>query len=446
MHHHEPTISKALQLHDKYGLDFAGGAASPARKIARDLSAGRGQSAFLLHRHCGALECPDFVTSDDLHYVSALHSETPSSDLDLITASFVSKASQRSALAVKTSVQLTRIQQLERHRLNASQLFRFRDQDRRKEREFWLQVSARVEPDANRFRRQLVCGHCLMIQQSASRGGELRAEVATCENRFCPACCKRIAHKRVERTVEVFRGSETRDLRFITLTLKHSDQPLKQQIARLRKAFRRLRQDKFGPWRQSQHWGLAVIEVKRTYDHKWHPHLHIVSSGGFIPKRELSWAWGEATCTCRKRSDPCYSARDSMCEGRSWIVDVGQVREKKNAINYIAKYVAKPCMSPALQSDLKAGCELYIAMQRTKTWWLWGDKSIRPQLPPKEVKVAEHVVWDDWKCVKTWDEIIADLRAGDPEIIPMCEAVGIEVDKIINWILEPDIQNERDGP
>lgn len=438
-------ITAALSLSSKYNISFPGGPNSPARRAARRLAESRGQSAFLLRREVGALECPDFVCSDDLNYGHAHHSEDGESVLDLIAASYVSRCSEGRALAVKTHIQRSRIEQIRRHNLNEPQQYRFRDPDRRKERDYWLQVSARVEPDANRFRKQLVCGHCLMIQQSGSRDGATRAEVATCENRFCPACCGRIAHKRIERTVSLLDDVNPRDLRFITLTLKHSSTPLRSQIKALRKAFRKLRSDKYGPWRRTQSWGIAVIEVKRTSRGEWHPHLHIISCGGFLAKRVLSWEWGASTCTCRKRSDPCYASRDGMCAGRSWIVDIGAVETTQGAVGYIAKYVAKPSMSPALMSDLHAGCELYIAMQRCRTWWLWGDRSVRPQLPAPEVTVAEHIVWDDWQVVHTWRDIVDGLRSGSSKTVCLCESVGINVADVLNWLLSGD-QPDLDLP
>lgn len=434
----DPHIRLAASLASKYGLTFPGGPTSAARKTARRLAESRGRSAYEMATAVGAIECPDYVTTDDLNWGHALHAESDASALDLISASFVAQSSEGRALAVKTSVQLSRLERVRRHRLNEPQQYRFRAPAVRSERDYWLQVSARVESDANRFRRQLVCGHTVMIQESRSRGGERRAEVATCENRFCPACCKRIAHKRIERTTSLLQGIDTAGLRFITLTLKHSSAPLRSQIKDLRKAFRKLRRDPYGPWRQTQHWGIAVIEVKRTWRGEWHPHLHIISRGGFLAKRTLSWEWGAATCTCRSRRDPCYASCDGMCAGRSWIVDIGAVSSTSGAVGYVAKYVAKPSMSPALMSDVRAGCELYVAMQRAKTWWLWGDKSLKPKLPPKEIKVAEHVVWDDWRVVHTWQDIVNGLRTGSNVTVDLCESVGIDVASIANWIAGGD--------
>jgi hypothetical protein len=109
--------------------------------------------------------------------------------------------------------------------------------------------------------------------------------------------------------------------RFVTLTLRTQSDTLAESLERLRSGWKRLRQTKL--WKQKCEGGVYSLEVTRGRGgDRWHPHLHILVDGSFIPQRELSDAWLKAT-------------------GDSCIVDIRAVRSRRQIARYVSKYVAK---------------------------------------------------------------------------------------------------------
>jgi len=69
---------------------------------------------------------------------------------------------------------------------------------------------------------------------------------------------------------------------------------------------------------------VAFLEVKRNKsDTAWHPHLHLIVTGQFIPQKILSQVWKATT----KDSD---------------IVDVRVVPQNNRIAHYVTKYLTKP--------------------------------------------------------------------------------------------------------
>lgn len=110
--------------------------------------------------------------------------------------------------------------------------------------------------------------------------------------------------------------------RFITLTLKHRPESLRENHDRLQQSFRNLRKEPFFRGRVTG--GIHVTEITRNEKTgMWHTHLHLVVDGEFIPQKQLSAAW-------------------QRCTGDSVIVDVRAVHDRSRVASYIAEYVAKP--------------------------------------------------------------------------------------------------------
>jgi hypothetical protein len=172
--------------------------------------------------------------------------------------------------------------------------------------------------------------------------------------------------------------------RFITLTLRHSDKPLKEQIKRLNTCFRKLRGSKC--WKQSQFGGAAMLEVK--YDAKtkrWHPHLHIVSQGVYLCKHELSTAWHRAT-------------------GDSFIVDIRQLSHAKDAAYYVAKYVTKGT-NGEVWDDPAVAVEWVHATKGVRTCATYGKwRGYKLLAKPKTAT--------DWRAINFLSSVAARARAG----------------------------------
>jgi len=117
-----------------------------------------------------------------------------------------------------------------------------------------------------------------------------------------------------------FLGS--RPCRFVTFSLKHTPHlNLREQIDRLYESFSNLRRKKF--WREHCIGGCAVLEVKIGRDLLWHPHLHCLVEGAYLPQKQLSREWLKVT-------------------GDSFIVDVRLVQRERHEVRYVCSYVGKP--------------------------------------------------------------------------------------------------------
>jgi hypothetical protein len=162
------------------------------------------------------------------------------------------------------------------------------------------------------------CGSACFVQRSPSTD-RLRLSANHCHHRFCLACGQTRSRLIARNLVKHIDGRATR---FITLTLKHRDEPLKDQVTRAMRCFRNLRSCKL--WKESVTGGACFIEIKRSKNGKfWHPHLHILAEGSFIEQRKLSAQW-------------------LLVTGDSNIVDIRFVREAGYIANYVAKYASKP--------------------------------------------------------------------------------------------------------
>lgn len=162
------------------------------------------------------------------------------------------------------------------------------------------------------------CCHDPQVRQDDDTG-EIWLTRSCCRHRLCPVCQAMRSRGLRCQVAEVCNAMNSP--RFITLTLKHSDTPLKNQIDRLTNSLRKLRRQK--PWLSHVNGGVYVIEV--TYNPKsqtWHPHLHIIADGSYWQQKEISDLWLKVT-------------------GDSCIVDITRPHSKRHIIEYVTKYVTK---------------------------------------------------------------------------------------------------------
>lgn len=164
------------------------------------------------------------------------------------------------------------------------------------------------------------CGCDCSIEYSESEK-RYRIIACYCHNRHCEPCMKGKSSLIINNLRVILKSRPKMTTRFITLTLRHSDAPLKEQIKRLYRCYKNLRKTKL--WKSSQKGGAATLEVKWSpFAKKWHPHLHIISEGSYISTYELSSAWKDIT-------------------GDSHVVDVRMISADKDVAFYVGKYVTK---------------------------------------------------------------------------------------------------------
>ncbi|MBA7570164.1 hypothetical protein ES708_11911 [subsurface metagenome] len=171
------------------------------------------------------------------------------------------------------------------------------------------------------------CGWGGWVWQSPEDPHTYRVTANYCHDRWCLPCGatrgRTIAH-----TLADLIGDK--HVRFVTLTLKHRDCPLADQLARLRKCLARLRRTAL--WRRCVTAGAVFWEIKYTGqansgDIGWHPHVHLLVQGEYLPNkapdRPLSKLWHRIT-------------------GDSYIVDIRRPKSRAEVIHYVTKYASKP--------------------------------------------------------------------------------------------------------
>jgi len=111
----------------------------------------------------------------------------------------------------------------------------------------------------------------------------------------------------------------------VTLTIRSDDESLADLVQHLYASFQRLQRSEF--WKNTITGGVAFLETKYSHRKKrWHPHLHLIVQGKFVPQRKLSEVW-------------------ETVSGGSRIVDVRLIRSATEAINYVTKYATKPALT-----------------------------------------------------------------------------------------------------
>lgn len=187
----------------------------------------------------------------------------------------------------------------------------------------------------------------------------------------------------VARVTELSKG---RKVRLVTLTLRMNDAPLGDQITRLNRCFARLRRRKL--WKLSQNGGIAFVEIKRRGEsHTWHPHLHILTEGSYVPKASLSDAWLAIT-------------------GDSMIVDVRLCRSGDDAARYVAKYATKG-VHGGVENDPDMLEEAITALKGRRLFACFGDWS----LPAADELPAD----DEWRAVAPLRIVLQRFAEGDME-------------------------------
>lgn len=181
-----------------------------------------------------------------------------------------------------------------------------------------LEAFARTSTKQSRVDRFTCCGGAARIQV-AKDNGESRVVSNKCHDRFCKACGNERQHV-IKQNLLTY--CEKKELRFVTLTLKHNSERLTLQIDRLFSCFTRLRERVF--WKSRVKGGAVFFELKPSKDGRtWHPHLHIITEGGFMPRAMLSSEWLAVT-------------------GDSMVSDVRFVHDAAATLGYVAKYASKP--------------------------------------------------------------------------------------------------------
>lgn len=198
----------------------------------------------------------------------------------------------------------------------------------------------------------------------------------SCRLRWCPICSKGRTGYIVQSLTPWM--MKKRVTRFLTLTMRHSQDDLHTQITRLYSYFRTLRRHKW--FRKHVSGGVWFFQVKLGVKRDaWHPHLHCIVSGKYIPKMELSRLWEKITCGSK-------------------IVDVKMVRVPKDTASYVARYSARPAQLRKYPLDLRI--EIYSAMHGRRLCGSWGAAKGVSLRPPTSVESTKFVRLGSWSQVE----------------------------------------------
>jgi len=180
----------------------------------------------------------------------------------------------------------------------------------------------------------------------------------------------------------------------VTLTLRSTKTDLRLELDRLYTAYKRLRG--LTLWKRAIAAAVAVLEL--TYNagtDQFHPHLHVLTVGNYISQAELATAWERLT-------------------GDSRIVHIKLIRNPRQAVQYVSKYVTKPLDSTCTRNDrileevvvALRGRKLLIATGHARTWRLTS--------PPDAGD------WERWLYLA---EVHVRADAGDPAMEQVITAV-----------------------
>lgn len=241
------------------------------------------------------------------------------------------------------------------------------------------------------------CGAVSWVMRSTEDPRLLRISCNKCHNRWCEACAGEKRRKITFALRDHLLTLKGTPIRCLTLTLKTTDHPLKDELDRLYESFRKFRsRPKIAACLQG---GIAFLEL--TYSSKtegWHPHLHVLFIGDFLPQQVAAHEW-------------------HMITQDSYIVDVRAVKDDA-AVGYVAKYLGKAVPANVYHSpDLLQ--EVMRALDHRRTFTTFGTWRGLHLLDPETTA-------DGWTCIGSLSNFLALAASGDPDAARVIAALRRE--------------------
>jgi len=241
--------------------------------------------------------------------------------------------------------------------------------------------------------RYAECGSIAWVMAAADGSPQYRIATNRCRDRFCEACAgerrRQVARNlhhwlQARHPIGSFRPGQY-PVRFLTLTLKSSEAPLAETISRLCNCFNRLRRRR--PFTDLISGGLMFLEIKRGRSSGlWHPHLHVLVEGKYIPQKLLSDHWLAIT-------------------GDSFIVHVEALSSPAKAVSYVAKYSGK-ALDASVWRNSDHLVEAIKALAGRRSFQTFGDwKSL-----DLSKDLSAHI---QWVAIASLGEILAAEKAHD---------------------------------
>lgn len=245
------------------------------------------------------------------------------------------------------------------------------------------------------------CGRNAWVLADSDNPDRLRVVGDYCHDRWCMPCSA--ARSRLIAANLRARVAD-RAHRFITLTLRHTEEDLRKRVRFLYASFTRLRRSRF--WKSRIKGGAAFCEITRNRQTKaWHVHLHIVADGSFADQASLSDAWTRAS-------------------RGSFIVDIRMIRDAETTVRYVCKYAAKGISSASLgdAETLQQAMRALSGVRLCLTFGTW-----------RGVSLTEVNDLTEWKCLGTLREFL-DREDGDD--VQAVHVLSLLRDRLI-WLDRP---------
>lgn len=221
--------------------------------------------------------------------------------------------------------------------------------------------------------------------------GQVRVLSSACRLRWCSLCSDArrgyITHQ-VANWIQ-----KTKYPKFLTVTLKHSNAPLAHQVDCLYSFFRKFRRAKFV--RESAIGGIWFFQIKRSKKSgQWHPHIHCVVEGAYMPQRKLSRLWNQIT-------------------NGSKVVDIRPVRDVMKGAAEVARYASTPAdLETTSPTDY---VELFKSLHGRRSCGTWGTA--------KKVSLRQPVADDkeSWESIGSWTTV-SNAQTTDPAAAEIIKA------------------------
>lgn len=227
------------------------------------------------------------------------------------------------------------------------------------------------------------CGHGAYVMRSIDMPGKYRLAGSTCHDRFCTPCATERS-RTIATNVAARLG--TQGCRFVTLTICEGADGLRPAIAHLYASFRRLQRKAF--WSSRVTGGVAFLEVKwNEPSQRWHPHLHCLTNGKYMPQRDLSRLWRSITVD-------------------SFVVDIRACKGTQAVTRYVTKYASKP-LNTSYATEPERLREAITALKGKRICITFGDW--------KGLKLVDHADEDGWVQIDSLASIISRASSGDVE-------------------------------
>ena len=251
----------------------------------------------------------------------------------------------------------------------------------------------RTSQTTNRLLDFRDCGKHAYILQSVDSPDQYTIGGSTCHDRFCLPCARE--RSRVIAT-NVIHQLEQEQARFMTLTLKSANEPLADLLNKLTTDFAALRRSKL--WRNKVTGGVAFIEVKwKQQTQRWHPHLHCLVQGRYIPQHELSNIWLKITRTSK-------------------IVDIRFARDARGVTHYVTKYASKPFDHTVIMQPDKLD-EAVLALKGKRLCLTFGSW--------RGLKLTERLDAEKWVNLGSLTEFLQRAEAGEQSACAILQALDV---------------------